>query len=757
MPDDDSSDRLPSATGTTTSSWFPPGAGSPTKLAPPRLDDQVERSGLLSWYSGLPGTRVVVLAAPAGYGKTTVLHQWFAADERSTAWLTLDAGDNDPALLLGYLVAALRPAGRIDDTILSGPLSESVFFDQVALPRFAKALRSLGTPVFLALDDVQSIESAAAWRLLALTSDNLPTGSVTVLCGRTAPSASVFPPGADDAVARIGKAELAFSLSEASALLNRLGLDLPPTEVAKLLLKTEGWPAALYLAGLSLQTRSDLEKAIDEFSGSSAIVVDYLRDEFLSRSPPDLVRFLTRTAVLDRLSGPLCDAVLNARDSSAVLVRVSEGNALLSPLDGSNGWFRYHQLFAEMLRAELRRLEPQLEPVLHARASAWFEMNGDTSAAVTHALAAEDPRHAAEVLWASAPGHITTGWRATVERLLAAFDAHALVTDPLLALTSAWCAVSAGEPVEPWLVTAELALDRAERPVTKGFSAVGAVAILRAILGTDGAGRMAEDAQRAYEHEAQESPGRPFACYLAGVAHHLCGNPDAASQWLESGRDLARQRRTLTVLALSTAQLGLIAAQEEDWPRCERLVREATEVVRSRRLDDFATMAPVFAVSALQLAHNRRLVEAREAATQAQRLLAATGAVRTWLVEAHIVLARAELLLGEPASAARLVTEAESYLARTPEATLLQKQVADLRALLRTPTLDGGVSAPRLTKAEERVVQMLSTHLSFAEIALELEVSKNTVKTQAISAYRKLGVSSRSAAVEAARAQGLAD
>src|SRR4051794_4129923 len=309
----------------------------------------VQRDRLLAWFAGLPGEPVVCVCAPAGYGKTTVLRQWARGDARPVAWLTLDDGDNDPALLLGYLTAALADAVALDPTVLSGPLSETAYFDRVALPRFVRSVRASPTPVLLILDEISEIETESAWRVVAQLIANLPPGSAAVLSGRSDAPDSLLPPESVDRMVRVRQADLAFSLTEGNALLAGLGVRLPPAETEQLLTKTEGWPAALYLAALSLRGQAEPAVVAARFSGSSGVLLDYLREEFLRRSSPDLVRFLTRTSLLDRLSGPLCDTVAGTSGSETLLLQISRTNLLLSPLNTDGSWFRYHTLFAEML------------------------------------------------------------------------------------------------------------------------------------------------------------------------------------------------------------------------------------------------------------------------------------------------------------------------------------------------------------------------------------------------------------------------
>jgi LuxR family maltose regulon positive regulatory protein len=394
---------------------------------------------------------------------------------------------------------------------------------------------------------------------------------------------------------------------------------------------------------------------------------------------------------------------------------------------------------------------------LHYRASAWFEEHGYTSAAIAHARAAGDVRRAAELVWAEIPRLLTTGRRGTIELWLEDFSRPQLVADPLLALGTAWIALPSGEPVEPWLLTAELALRHAERPTPGGMSVPGAVALLRAILAEQGARKMAADARAAYELDPPDNPGHVTGCYLTGVAQHLLGDDRTARTWLETGRALSRAIPLPTVWALCAAQLGFLDLLEGNGSQAPSLVAEAMGVVDTFGVQDYATMAPVYATAALSLAHEHRSAEAREASAQAQKLLDRIGHVAPWAaVEARVGLARAHLVLGDGAAASMFLGEADERLAQMSDSPALLRQLEDVRSAARRSSENGHASGTTLTHAEERVLRLLSTHMSFAEIGEQLYISRNTVKTQAISAYRKLGVHTRSAAVEKLRAMGLA-
>jgi LuxR family maltose regulon positive regulatory protein len=267
---------------------------------------------------------------------------------------------------------------------------------------------------------------------------------------------------------------------------------------------------------------------------------------------------------------------------------------------------------------------------------------------------------------------------------------------------------------------------------------------------------MAVDAELAHELDAPLSPGKAVASYLAGVAHHLQGHAETGALWLETARQKSKALPIPTVWALSAAQLGLNTALEGQWTRGAALIEEAMDVVGTFTLQEYATMAPVYAASALALAHSRRHEEARAAVRHARELLTSLSRLAPWsAVEARLVLARTYLLVGEPAQAAPLLAEAEDWLPPAAEEPVLVRHLEEVRALARSPEGDTPQRMPSLTDAERRVLALLPTHLSFAEIASQLFLSKNTVKTQAISAYRKLGVQSRSSAVEKMQVLGL--
>src|SRR4051812_43154272 len=300
---------------------------------------------------------LVLLVAPAGYGKTTLLSEWSALDGRRFAWMELDERNGDPCRVLASAARTMHE-GR--------------------------------PPTVLVVDNAHAITSPQAFEALEVAACSMPGGSQIVLASRCEPGLPVGSLRARRSVVELRAGDLAMTHSEAGALLGAAGIRLADDGIDLLMRRTEGWPAGIYLASLSLRAQPDVDAALAAFAGDDQVVADYLRDEVLARLLPDDVEFLIQSSVLGTLSGSLCDAVLGRTGSGETLAKLARANVLLVSLNRAGTSYRYHTLFAEMLRAELRRLDPEQEPALHARASAWHLERGDVDAAIDHAVTAGD-------------------------------------------------------------------------------------------------------------------------------------------------------------------------------------------------------------------------------------------------------------------------------------------------------------------------------------------------------------------------------
>ena len=405
-------------------------------------------------------TRGLILAcAPAGYGKTVLLADWARRSGHPVAWLSLDAGDNDPARFWRHAVAALdRARPGIGERVapLLGPPAPSSFQGLVtALINDLTAEEAL-----LVLDDYHVIGSPQVHESLAFLAEHRPAGLRVALASRSDPPLALPRLRARGQLTEIRAAELRFAPAEAAELLRHAASDLPDGSVAALAARTEGWAAGLQLAALSLRGHEDAAAFVAAFTGSHRYVLDYLAEEVLERQDSQLRTFLRETSVLERLSGPLCDAVTGREGSQALLEAAERAGLFLIPLDAVRGWWRYHHLFADLLRARLQEKQPGRVPQLHRNAAAWYEEHGLADDAIGHAAAAGETAWAARII----EQHFDLvynirGEAATIHRWLSVLPAEVVRSRPRLLLAQAIMAATSGhvEVVEPLLDAVECA------------------------------------------------------------------------------------------------------------------------------------------------------------------------------------------------------------------------------------------------------------------------------------------------------------
>ena len=426
----------------------------------PRLSERLDRGAT---------SKLMLVSAPAGFGKTTLLTEWLAAgpaaptDERLTAWLSLDRGDNNPASFWAYVIAALR-------TVAAGIGESALALLQAAQPPAVEAvltallndLAAIAGDIVLVLDDYHVIDARDVQDGMAFLLDHLPPRLHLVIASRADPALPLARLRARGDLAEIRAAELRFTPDEAAAYLNgMMGLQLTARDVAALEARTEGWIAALQLAALSMQGREDVAGFIDGFAGDDRYVVDYLAEEVLQRQPGRVQAFLLQTCILGRLSGPLCDAVTGQGGGKAMLEALDRGNLFLVPLDDRRRWYRYHHLFADVLQARLLDEQPGQVPELHRRACAWYEQNGERSLAIGHALAAGDFGRAADLVELAIRALRPTRQEAMVRRWLEELPDDVVRVRPVLSVTFAGALLMTGEieGVEERLQDAERWLD----------------------------------------------------------------------------------------------------------------------------------------------------------------------------------------------------------------------------------------------------------------------------------------------------------
>ena len=718
----------------------------------------VIRSSLIDRLARDSTCTIVSVVAPAGYGKTTLLAQWAEHDGRAFAWVSLDERDNDPKVLLSYVAAALdaiQPVGERVFEALASPVSS---IPGSVIPRLGSALASMTVPVVLVLDDVHLLHNREGRDALSVLADHVPDQSRLVLVGRSEPPLRIARLRAEGRILEVGPRDLALSREEAAALLRAAELTLDEDEVAALHERTEGWPVGLYLAALYLREGGSVGTAAFSFRGDDWFVSEYLESEVLARISAPHRAFLTRTAVLDRMSGPLCAAVLDDPRAAGTLSRLAESNLLLVPLDHRGQWYRYHHLFRDMLLAVLERLEPGLVQVLRRRAASWCLRNGLPEEALEYAMAAGDVNLAAGLIAQHAVPARRQGRVTTLLRWLRWLDArgeieaHPMVM-VLATLIYAWLGQSA--EAERWAVVMDTwpdgHQDRFRDPAVAAWAAV-----VRAFMGRHGITQMLADADEAVRAFPAARIVSSAPAMLQGFARLLAGDLDGSDTALADAVVLGQQTGTLDIAAHALAERSLVAMTRGRWDQAEDLAGHAGVALRRARAEDSYVAPLVYAVQARTALRQGDVAAARQQLVGAQRarpLL--TYSVPHLAVQARIELARVHLALADTAAARTLMDEIDDILRRRPDLGTLIEEARELRTRISAELGPGAEEASSLTAAELRVLPMLATHLSFPEIGAEMFLSPNTVKSQATSIYRKLGVSSRHQAVTRSRELGL--
>ena len=725
---------------------------SKLRRAPTRAGT-VPRSSLIDRLTREDSRPIVSVVAPAGYGKTTLLAQWAERNGQAFAWVSVDEADNDPKVLLSYVAAALdrvQPVGERVFEALASPVSS---VPGSVVPRLGSAFWSMTTPVALVLDDVHLLRNQECRSALSVLADHVPGGSRLVLAGRDEPPLRITRLRAEDRLLEIGSGDLALSRQEAAALLRAAAVTLGGDDVAALHRRTEGWPAGLYLAALYLREGGPVGTAAVSFGGDDRLVSQYMEAEFLARISQRHRAFLTRTAVLERMCGSLCEAVLELPHSAAVLSELARSNLLLVPLDRRGKWYRYHHLFRDMLLAELDRVESGLLPVLRSRAAGWCLRNDRPEEALEYFMAAGDVDAAARLTGQLALPTMRQARITTLQRWFGWLDDRGGIEGhPMAAVWAAITAVEVGRPAE-----AELRADAVDRwqhgdpsrpddPPAEAWAA-----ILRAILCRRGVKQMRADADEAVRRFAAAGPVLPVARLLQGLALVLSGDPEGGDACFErvisDGEEFVPN-----VLTAALCERSLLAMERGEWSRAEAFTSQAGAVMRRAGIED----ALVHAVAARVALHRGDATAARQGLIGAQRSRSLLTYAQPHLaVQARIELGRVHLALGDLAGARTLTGEIDELLGRRPGLGTLVGEAAALRARLAQERSAATPGASALTAAELRLLPLLSTHLSVPEVAAEIYLSPHTIKSEMRSIYRKLGVSSRNQAVMRARELGL--
>lgn len=691
--------------------------------------------------------QVICLHAPGGYGKTTAMAQWLDRDRRPAVWVQVPPAAADAAWMAQAMLDGLAEEGLIRRPVGLSATSSPVAWHLETLPLIEETLAAATEPFVVAVDDAGRITGAAWDCLIESIASSLPRGAQLALTTRQALPTSLWRMQGRGQVRVIGPGALAFDEAEMASLLQSMSVPTTTDQVRQLRADTEGWPVAVYLAGVAMRTQPVAQPAM----GGPPMIAEYLRHEILGRLQADDAEFLARVSVLSQLDEEACDSVAGVTGSLGRLRRLSADNHLLVVEDPTAERFRMHPLLAEALGAQLHESDPAAWLAAHTAASLAEERRGDLDAAVHHAKAAGELDRLADLIWSGAPQLLGSGRWAVLQRWLAGLDDDTLTRRRGLALSGAWLASHVGDMARMNRLALAAAEPAAEQDPELAYDA----GLLDATIGARGLAATEAGARAFVEARPGDDPWQTLSHFLLGVALFLRDDTTQARSALHEGHRIAVAHDLPVMSAHCLAALADIALDEGDEHAALSMIREARALATLHRIDTVATTAPVFTTSAVGYLHEGRFADARREASRALRLTSGMRMMAPWhAVQGRLALAQVFAALGDPQRAKVLVLEAGDARGPETESPRLDRLAEQTQARFAAVSV-GLVGASSLTTAEIRVLQYLPTHLSFPQIAEALFISRHTVKTQALSAYRKLGVHTRSEAIEAARRAGL--
>ena len=698
--------------------------------------------------------------APAGFGKTTLVAQWRAraGEGRRFAWVSLDRGDDDPDNLWWHVVSALqRACPEIDGDVILTALRATQDVAESVLPILLNQLAAVSVPVVLVLDDYHEIKNGSCHDQIAFLLRHLPASAQIVLITRADPPLPLGRLRAAGEMVEIRQRELHFTSADTAALVHAVaGIQLTEPDLADLVARTEGWPTGVYLAALSLRGHPSPGAFVRQFAGENRFVVDFLAEEVLNRQPDEIKQFLARTSILARFCAPLCEAVTGSAGSAGIIETLERENLFLVPLDDNRQWYRYHHLFAQLLRSQLARTEPGIAAALHERASAWHRRSGSIEEAVHHALAADDVGGAVDLIARDWYAYADAGRTATVRGLMRSLGDDRMAGSPVAAHCAAWIAAMSGdqESVLRWLPVAEAGHHVGRLP--DGMRSLSSsAALLRGICGFDGLRVMRESAATAVELESDPaSPWYAMARSALGFSLYLSGEPEAAAAWLEEAAQSQASYPMTRMFSLSV--LSLVEVELGRLPKAQEAVDAARLLAARDGLDEAPQSSIAYTAAGAVHAAYGQLEAARSDLEHALRTRQNLSGISPWhTFEPTLWLARVLLASGDQAGAAGLADQARDVLTALPDGADAQRaRLAELDLRIVGPMRVLPLAVP-LSEREVAVLRLLRGSLSLREIGLELYVSPNTIKTHTQAIYRKLGVSTRHDAVEHGRQAGI--
>ncbi|MGE3600956.1 MAG: LuxR C-terminal-related transcriptional regulator [Dehalococcoidia bacterium] len=736
------------------------------KLHPPaRHPEHVSRTRLLQLLDAGVSRRLTLVGAPAGSGKSMLLAEWCRTEPvvGRVAWLSLDPQDSDPGVFWTYALHALRRVApdRFGEC-LARLATPGVSLTRVVLPKLINELWTLDHPLTLVLDDYHTITNVECHESLSFFLRRLPQHVRLVIAARSDPPLELSRLRARGELCELRAADLCFVEDEAEGLLNgALGLGLDGEDVERLQARTEGWAAGLYLAALSLRARADADRSafIADFAGDHRHLVAYLGSEVLNRLPEDTRAFLVQTSILERFSASLCDAVISGSGSTERLRTLEETNLFVMSLDQRGEWYRYHHLFRELLQLELQRTQPELLPLLHGRAAAWYHTAGDAIAAMHHALTANDYVLAGDLILAYAQPLTSAGYLTTLLAWMDALPEQTAVARPALAVTLPWIIGNTSRPheeFERWLAIAEAS--GYEGPFALGeHSLRGAIALVRAAFPFDDVDRSLTAAHIAVDEETDPRTRSYLLARLAlGECLYLAGRPDAAQAPLEAVLQAPLASRQSAGVIRAMANLALVSLALGNISRADDLARRAVRLCEEKALTSDPHIWLAYLAMSAVLTQQSRFDQAEAAlATGVEPHL---PALRRWPIpyaRALLELVRVRIARGHRQAARTLLEEVRAVLEGCPDPGMFTAVLTVLDQQVQHAPRTGTDLREDLTESELRILRLLASDLNQREIARELYLSVNTVKSHIRMIYAKLGANSREAATIRARSLAL--
>jgi LuxR family transcriptional regulator, maltose regulon positive regulatory protein len=690
--------------------------------------------------------RIVLISASAGYGKSILAAQWSERCERPVAWIDLDRGDNDPVVFLSYVANALNRLGPVEPELLDELSTPAPQVDAVVLPALAVELARV-SPFELILDDVHELSQGRSLAVVNFLLSEIPQGSQVMLVTRVDPELPLARYRVSGDLLEIRADRLAFDAEEIRALAVSSGALFSDSSFELLRERTEGWPAGIALAMDAVDDGASGDAVAKGIAGGQRQIADYLLEVVLSGETDRHRRFLLATSVLRRMTASLCDTVLGVPGSDDVLRELERSNSFVIALDDHRGWYRYHHLFGELLRSELDRQHPGLAAVYLARAAEWYEQDGgDPEEAFRCAHECGDLERAGRIALASWDELASRGQLETMRLWLLDCTEDEIASDPQLAVAAAWVYALLGEAEKAERFA--LAAERGDLDVPSADGATSlrsSLANLGSALAPRGIHQMLADAEFVYAAEKGPAQTRWLlgGCRAIGTANVLLGRPDEAIAALREALMLTSGRPELAyVRAFCLSYLAFAEADSRRWSMARKWAREATALVAEHHLDHTLQAVTAFTARAMMLAHDGDFERAARELADARANAHFLGGARWINADINLRWGNIALDLGDRTAPREHADDARAALRGYPDPGTLPTRLAQLDERIAHAT------DLHLTPAELRIAAFLPTHCSLQEIAETLSVSRPTVKTHVAAIYAKLGVATRSEAVE---------